>query len=237
MKKILFFFILGSGFFNAQILERYPKDQEDYEGGNIQFYKDFHKILIEKKLKPCDDKNEMFSFKLVVYPDHTIKYVKEEDSEAIEKNKCTHDLSREVAKYLKGWKPAEVNGQKVASQTSFWIIPNELFGELPEGYDPANDYKMPEYEGGINNFRKQVAKTVDLSRFKFKSTIRIQVKFIVNEDGEMRDIELEESSGLSEFDDMIIKSVAKIKNKWSPGSIHGKPVRSHFRLPITFKLD
>lgn len=237
MKKILLFFLLSSGFFNAQILERYPKDQGDYLGGNVQFYKDFHKILEEKKLKPCEDQNEMYSLKLVVYPDHTIKYVKEENSEALEKNKCSHDLSREVAKYLKGWKPAEVEGQKVAAQTSFWIIPNELFGELPDGYDPAKDYKMPEYEGGINNFRKKVAKSVDLSRFNFKSTVKIQVKFIINSDGEMSDVQLEEPSGLEEFDKMILKSVAKIKNKWTPASIHDRPIKSHFRLPITFQVN
>ncbi|WP_262149979.1 energy transducer TonB [Chryseobacterium foetidum] len=236
MKKIVLFFVLTGGFFNAQILEKYPKDQEDYEGGNIQFYKDFHRVLTEKNLKPCEDKNEMYSFKLVVYPDSTIKYVKEENEEALEKNKCTHDLSREVAKHLKGWKPAEVDGQKVASQTSFWIIPDELFKELPEGYDPAKDYKITEYEGGINNFRKKVAKSVDLSKFNFKSTVRIHVKFIINTDGEMSDIKLEESSGLKEFDDMIIESVAKVKNKWTPANIHGRPVRSQFRLPLTISL-
>lgn len=236
MKKIVLFFIFGVGFFNAQILERYPKDQDDYHGGNVQFYKDFHKILVDKELKPCEDKNEIYSFKVVVYPDHTIKYVKEENTEALEKNKCTHNLSREVAKYLKGWKPAEVDGLKVAAQTSFWIIPNELFGEVPDGYDPAKDYKMPEYEGGINNFRKKVAKSVDLSQFNFKRTVKIQVKFSINSDGEMSDIQLEKASGLKEFDEMILKSVAKIKNKWTPASIHDMPIRSHFRLPITFEV-
>ncbi|KQS89945.1 TonB C-terminal domain-containing protein [Chryseobacterium sp. Leaf394] len=236
MKKIVLFFILTSSFSIAQILDRYPKDQDDYHGGNIQFYKDYHKVLKEKNLKPCEDKNEMYSFKLVVYPDSTVKYVKEENEEALNRNKCTHDLSREVAKYLKGWKPAEVDGQKVAAQTSFWIIPDELFGELPEGYDPAKDYKMPEYDGGINNFRKKVAKSVDLSRFKFKSTVRLQVRFIIDMAGEMSDIQLEQSSGLKEFDDMIVKSVAQVKNKWTPGNIHGRPVKSHFRLPLTISL-
>ena len=236
MKKIVLFFVLTSGFSSAQILDRYPKDQDDYHGGNIQFYKDYHKVLKEKNLKPCEDKNEMYSFKLVVYPDSTVKYVMEENEEALNRNKCTHDLSREVAKYLNGWKPAEVDGQKVAAQTSFWIIPDELFGELSEGYDPAKDYKMPEYDGGINNFRKKVAKSVDLSRFKFKSTVRLQVRFIIGIDGAMSDIQLEQSSGLKEFDDMIVKSVAQVKNKWTPASIHGRPVRSHFRLPLTISL-
>ena len=236
MRKILLFSIVTGGFFDAQILEKYPKGQEDYNGGNIQFYKDFHKVLKEKKLIPCENKNEIYSFKLVVYPDSTIKYVKDENDETLNKNKCTHDLSREAVKYLEGWKPAVINGQKIASQTSFWIIPDELFDELPEGYDPAKDYKMPEYDGGIDTFRKKVARSVDLSRFKFKSTVKVQVRFIINTDGEMSDVKLEESSGLQEFDDMIIKSIAQVKNKWTPAHIHTKPVRSYFRLPLTIGL-
>lgn len=34
--------------FGAQILERYPSGQDDYVGGNAQFYEDFHTIVKEK---------------------------------------------------------------------------------------------------------------------------------------------------------------------------------------------
>ena len=237
MRKMFLFSILASGLFNAQILEYYPKGQDDYKGGNVQFYKDFHKILVEKNLKPCDNNKESYSFQVVVYPDDTIKYVKEENEEYLSKNKCAYDLSREVAKYLKGWKSAEVDGKKVAARTSFWIIPDELFRELKEGYDPVKDYKMPEYEGGINNFRQKVANSIDLSRFKLNGMLKVQVIFVVNLDGKISEVQLDESSGLKEFDDMIIKSISKIKNKWTPGSIHEIPVRSRFRLPLAFRLE
>ena len=205
MRKMFLFSILASGLFNAQILEYYPKGQQDYEGGNIQFYKDFHQILIDKKLKPCENKKEMYSFKVVVYPEKTIKFVKEEDEEFLNKNKCAYDLSREVAKYLKGWKPAVVDGKKVAAMTNFWIIPDELFLKQKEGYDPAEDFILPNYKGGINNFRKKVVSSIDLSRFKLDGVLKLQVKFIINQDGTMSDVQLEESSGLKEFDDMVKK--------------------------------
>ena len=237
MKKITILFLFLFGIIDAQILEQYPSNQTDYVGGNVQFYKDFNKILKEKKLQPCENKNENFSFKIVVYPDNTIKYVKEDDSSVLEKNKCAFDLTREVAKYLKGWNPAIVDGKKVAALTSFWIFPNELFGELKDGYNPVNDLEMAMYDGGINNFRKKVFQSINLSRYTFNGTFRLEVTFIIERDGKMSDVILAQSTGLKEFDEMVIDGISRIKNKWKPANIHGIPVRSRFRLPLAFSMD
>ena len=234
---IFILFILYSNSFAQDIYEQYPAGQTDYIGGNVQFYKDFHQVLIDKKMQPCENKNEAFSFRIVVYPDKKIKYVKSEDSESLEKNKCAFELTKEVAKYLTGWNPAIVDGNKVAAVTSFWIIPHELFQELPQGYDPINDMEMATYEGGINNFRKKVFQSIDLSRFTFTGTFRLEVTFIVETDGKMSDVQLAQSTGLKAFDDMVIKSISQIRNKWTPGSIHGIPVRYRFRLPLAFTMD
>ncbi|MCW4451526.1 energy transducer TonB [Kaistella sp. BT6-1-3] len=234
---IFILFILYSNSFAQDIYEQYPAGQTDYIGGNVQFYKDFHQVLKDKKLQPCENKNEAFSFRIVVYPDKKIKYVKSEDAESLEKNKCAFELTKEVAKYLTGWNPAVVDGNKVAALTSFWIIPHELFQELPQGYDPINDMEMATYEGGINNFRKKVFQSIDLSRFTFTGTFRLEVTFIVETDGKMSDVQLAQSTGLKAFDDMVIKSISQIRNKWTPGNIHGIPVRYRFRLPLAFKMD
>lgn len=237
MKYFYALVFIFPSFFYTQILEHYPKGQTDYVGGNVQFYKDFHQVLKDKKPQPCENKKEAFSFRIVVYPDKKIKYVKSEDSESLEKNKCAFELTKEVAKYLTGWNPAIVDGNKVAAVTSFWIIPHELFQELPQGYDPVNDMEMATYEGGINNFRKKVFQSIDLSRFTFTGTFRLEVTFIVETDGKMSDVQLAQSTGLKAFDDMVIKSISQIRNKWTPGNIHGIPVRYRFRLPLAFKMD
>ena len=228
---------LYSTAFSQDIYDKYPTGQTDYVGGNVQFYKDFHQVLIDKKLQPCENKNEAFSFRIVVYPDKKIKYVKSEDSESLEKNKCAFELTKEVAKYLTGWNPAVVDGNKVAALTSFWIIPHELFQDLKEGYDPVNDMEMATYEGGINNFRKKVFQSIDLSRFTFTGTFRLTVTFVVETDGKISNVKLAESSGLKAFDDMVVKSISQIRNKWTPGNIHGIPVRYHFKLPLAFTMD
>ena len=235
MTKYLLFLFTSSILFSQNILEHYPPNQNDYVGGNIQFYKDFQQVLQDKKLQPCADKNENLSFQIVVYPDRTIKYVKSIEPE-VEKYKCTFELSKEVAKYLKGWNPAELEGKKIAAITSFLIIPNELFSDLKEGYDPVQDMKLATYEGGIQSFRKKVFNSVDLSRFNFTGTFRLELTFMIENNGEMSNIELDQSSGLKEFDDMVVRSISRIKNKWTPASIHGIPLRSKFRLPLAFSM-
>ena len=233
MQKYLLFLFCSSLIFSQTIHEQYPDNQTDYIGGNVQFYKDFQQVLKDQKLEPCADKNENLNFRLVIYPDKTIKYVKSEDP-IVETYKGTFELSKQVVKHLKGWKPAEVNGQKVAAATTFLIIPNELFGDLPEGYDPVNDLEMSMYEGGIQKFRKKVFQGIDISGYNFTGTFRMEATFYIERDGSMSNIELAQSSGLKVFDDMLITSLSKIKNKWKPGTIHGIPVRYKFRLPIAF---
>ncbi len=233
MQKYLLFLLCGSSMFSQTIHEKYPDNQTDYIGGNVQFYKDFQQVLKDKNLEPCADKAENLHFRLVVYPDKSIKYVKSEDP-TVETYKCTFELSKQVVKYLKGWNPAEVNGEKVAAATTFLIIPSELFGEIKEGYDPINDLEMAMYEGGIQKFRKKVFQGIDISGYNFTGTFRMEATFYIERDGSMSNIELAQSSGLKVFDDMIITSLSKIKNKWKPGTIHGIPVRYKFRLPIAF---
>lgn len=233
MQKYILFLFCSTLIFSQTIYEKYPDNQTDYIGGNVQFYKDFQQILKDKNMEPCTDKAENLHFRLVIFPDKSVKYVKPEDS--IQENyKCTFELSKQVVKHLKGWNPAEIDGKKVAAATTFLIIPHELFSDLKEGYDPVNDLEMAVYEGGIQKFRKKVFQGIDISGYNFTGTFRMEATFYIERDGTMSNIELAQSSGLKVFDDMLITSLSKIKNKWKPGTVHGIPVRYKFRLPIAF---
>jgi hypothetical protein len=83
MKKILLLLYLDLYFCTAKrktapaIYDKYPKGQSDYNGGNIQFYKELHQLIVDKKIQACESKTELYSVKFVVYPDATIKFVKE----------------------------------------------------------------------------------------------------------------------------------------------------------------
>lgn len=236
MKKLVLAFCFINSFCHAQF-DYFPLDQSSYNEGIQNYYKDFHKIVIEKDLKPCINKDEMYNFKVLIAPDATIKFVKDTDEKDVFDNKCAFDLAREVAKYQTGWKPAIINGEKKAAIAHFIIFPDDLFEKYKEGYDASQAYVLPDYEGGINEFRKKVSNTIDLSKFNWKGKFGVVTKFVVEKDGTLSNIILEESSGLKEFDEMVVRSIKKIKNKWTPGKIHSTPIRSHMRFPLSFSME
>ncbi|SEG02319.1 TonB family C-terminal domain-containing protein [Halpernia humi] len=239
MKKIsaLFFIFISILSFSQDVLEKYPEGQDAYNGGVLQLYKEINQILIAKNLKPCENKSEYYALHVLVFPDNSIKYVKDENPDNATKNKCSFDLAREVAKYLHGWQAATVDHKKVIAQTSYYIIPSQLFGNYTEGYYPFRDFTEASYEGGMNKFRKKVFQNIDLSRFTFDGTFRLVVTFTVEADGKMSNVLLAESSGLQEFDDMVIKSIKSIRNKWTPAKSQDVPIASKFRLPLVFQTN
>lgn len=214
----------------------YPREQDAYIGGQEQFYKDFHQILIDKKLKPCENKNEVYYMKILVNEDASIKYVKDHtNTEMAAKNKCAYDLGLHVAGYLKKWNPVVIDGIKKQAVAGFFIIPDALFENYKEGYipqaDPASFQNMPD---GINKFRGEVVKRIDLTGYKWDKGFQLVVDFVVNAEGNISDIHLEQSSGVKEFDNRIIDGIKSIRKKWSPAKVGGIPVSYRFRLPLSF---
>ena len=65
---------------------------------------------------------------------------------------------------------------------------------------------------------------------------RTFVKFVVNEDGSISDIQLLRNS--AEFKDLDEEAIRVVKSmpNWEPGKIEGKPVKVYFNLPIVFKF-
>ena len=65
---------------------------------------------------------------------------------------------------------------------------------------------------------------------------RTFVKFVVNEDGAISDIQLlRKSAEFKDLDEEAIRVVKSMPN-WEPGKIEGKPVKVYFNLPIVFKF-
>ncbi|MEH7890170.1 energy transducer TonB [Elizabethkingia meningoseptica] len=237
MKKLLFFTLLRSLFFAQQktpdVYENYPKGQNDYNGGNVQFYKELHELIVDKKIQPCENKDELYLAKFIVYPDATIKLVEEK----IEEDKCAYNLIKELAIYLKGWKPAEVEGKKVSAVTKILIFPDALFDKYSNGYDVLNYMSPPNYKGGINKFRVDFMSNVSSRISSVSGGGKVLVAFDVNEKGEIENIRLDEKSGNTSFDDMIINSIRMIRGKWSPGMVHGVPVKNKFQFPVNLNIN
>ncbi len=118
MKNLYLLTILICSFYKAQY-DYFPKDQSPYVNGIENYYKDFHKILVEKNIKTCSNIDELYNFKVLINPDSTVKYVKETDEKDLQENKCAHDLAREVAKYQPGWNPAKLHDKPIRSHMKF----------------------------------------------------------------------------------------------------------------------
>ncbi|HCA09000.1 MAG TPA: hypothetical protein DEO71_17645 [Chryseobacterium sp.] len=212
----------------------YPKGMDSYDGGEVQFYRDFHQILIDKRLKPCKDKNELYNLKLVVYEDASVKYGID-NSSAASNNKCAFELGVKVLEYMNKWKPAVINGIKKPAVTSFLISPDIMFNRYKDGYTTQDIATILEMPGGMGRFRAEVARQIDISDFVWNTPFKLVVTFAVSNEGEMENVQLKESSGNSEFDQRILDGIKRMrKKKWTPAKRNGEPVESFYTLPLNF---
>lgn len=239
MKTKLFFalfFIFNLSLIQSQtqILQKYPKNQIPYKGGYVGYYKDFHDIVIEKKLLPCNNAQEMYQFSILITPDAEVKFIKDFNEKGVQQNKCTYDLAREVAKHQKGWIPATVNNFKQNAIATFVIYPDDIFTRYTEGYTP--DLILPVYnenkEKNKDIFWKELKNNLDLKRFDWNNTFSVDVDFTITKEGKLEDIFLSKPTGLAEFDQMITYGFKRMKKKWTPASINGLPIDYRIKFTI-----
>ena len=76
-----------------------------------------------------------------------------------------------------------------------------------------------------------------MNRFSFNGVFKLAVTFKIDTDGKMSDIKLTESSGLPEFDEMVLSGIKSIRNKWTPAKIGNIALASRFRLPLNFQSE
>lgn len=241
IKKTLFLLltILSLKMFGQEVasdLYYYPHDQQPYQGGDAQFYKDFHQILIDNNLKPCENKDEVYYIRVLIKEDASIKYVKDDtNKELAENSKCAYNLGYQVVKHMNKWNPAMIDGVKKQAVAGFLIKPNDLFGNDEENYAPKEEPALFENRSdGISRFRNEVVKKINLNGFQWKEGFKLVMMFVVDTDGTIADIKFEQSSGVPEFDERIVRGIKSIKKKWKPATIGGIPVKYRFRLPLAF---
>lgn len=236
MKNKLFFSFLFCAFLliNAQNdYPRFPKDQHSYLGGDKVFFKDFHKILIEKNLKPCENKKEHPVISFLIKSENSVEVLNLDDAK-LQENKCTFELTKEVVKYMDKWIPAKIDGKETPAIKKFFICPDDLFENYKDGYIDAENTDFD-----ANLFRKEVVKNIDLSRVRFNGTLTTITKFRVNIEGKIDDVKIEKSSGSQKLDEIILKAIEKTTAtlQYKPGIYLGKPINLYFRVPFSASLN
>lgn len=234
--KILITFVLVvfNVLINAQ--EQYPKfpqDQHSYLGGDKQFFKEFHNILIDKKFKPCENKGEHPVISFLIKTDGSAEIVNVDD-EKLEQNKCTFALTTEVIKYISNWIPAKIDGKETPAVKKYFIAPDDLFDKFKDGYIDAENTDFDK-----ELFIKEVTKNINLSKIDYKGKLTVIIKFKINTEGNIDQIMVEKSSDSKKFDDAVIDAVQKSKDKIhsNPGIFLGKPINLYFRIPFSVSLN
>lgn len=121
-------------------------------------------------------------------------------------------------------KPTEVSALEVSSEQKS----EEIYVKVE---------KKAEFTGGkvalIDFLRKNVSYPVEAMSNGIQGTVI--VAFIVNKDGSIGDVEVVRS--IDPLLDAEAVRVVKAMPNWAPARNQDKPVRSKFRLPISFKLN
>lgn len=228
--------LLMTSLASGQEVKWYPKGQECYHGGEKQFYKDFQKVLLEQNLKPCENKEEIFSAVVQVNPDGTMLFEVKEEGTEVESNRCTVELTKAVFKHLKGWIPAEIDGEKITAKTRFYIVPNDMFANYKEGYVP--NLKKVEPKGGYIKFGKAINRNIDTRAYSGLGLVKMRLSFVVERDGSVNRVEVQKSSFSESFDKEVINAVMEAsKNGWIPATVSGIPIRVRAHLPLTFNFE
>ncbi|WP_367865189.1 TonB family protein [Pedobacter sp. WC2423] len=128
---------------------------------------------------------------------------------------------------LKGYKPLKL------------ITITGYNSKVPEN-DPAKVYdfvsitKQPDFPGGITMFYAYLRKNVKYPAEALKNNIqgKVFVSFIVEKDGKLNDIKVEQGLGGGTDEEAV--RLLKESPKWTPGYQDRTPVRVKYNLPISF---
>ena len=98
--------------------------------------------------------------------------------------------------------------------------------------------ERPEFPGGdraLSHYLKQNIRYPKASHDN-NSQGRVDVRFVINTDGTIQDVEVVKSSGDYFLDKEAVRLV-KSMPKWKPGRINAKPVCVKYVLPVNFRLQ
>ncbi|MUV02750.1 regulatory sensor-transducer, BlaR1/MecR1 family protein [Flavobacterium rakeshii] len=94
---------------------------------------------------------------------------------------------------------------------------------------------QPEYPGGMPQFYNYINENFTIPDVKENKTLKIYISFVVEKDGSMSNIKVLRDPGYGAGEEAI-RVLKSVPEKWMPGEMDGKSVRSSFTLPITINI-
>lgn len=92
--------------------------------------------------------------------------------------------------------------------------------------------KMPQFPGGEEAMMKWVISHIDLPRYAESLNGTVLVNFVINESGEVTNVELAKGFH-TDYNQAAIAAIQQMPN-WTPGEQAGKPVKVRYNIPIRF---
>ncbi|WBV55062.1 hypothetical protein PFY10_12520 [Chryseobacterium daecheongense] len=236
MKKFLFFLsitICNLFYCQQEVLESYPAGQFFYIGGPNALHKQMIQIVKDKSLMLCPKTDEVYTMKILVNPDASIKYVKDFDTLNIEKNKCAFNFGRKLVPYLKNWKSAKEGDKFVGAIITLKIDPFFLYYSKDDVKD--NVSTQPIFKKGMDVFSSEVIEIFQ-QRIKRNEDRNSSFTFVINEKGIIEDVNIE--GDYSEEDKrQLISDIKRIKGTWIPATFNGIPIKRKLRQPLIQKFE
>lgn len=234
-KFFLFILLVVSEISNAQVLYEYPKGQEFYKGGHQKFYNEIQTFVVKNNMKPCE-KTEALFMRFIVYPDNKVKYVADDDTKAVESNKCIKNKALEVIKHTNDWQPAELDGKKTPAMFFVLFSDDLLFNrQIEESNYVEPVYMYKDKESSIMKFRENFIKCFDVNGYRANEDYSFVINFDVDTNGDATFFYIENQSNLSQFNEMVVKCASNTKKSyWKPALFKGVPVKQFFKFPIRF---
>ena len=176
-----------------------------------------------------------------------VKYIVEKDGRitdveilASSGNKQLDKEAVRVIKKMPRWIPATQDNAPVRSVFALPVIFN-----LDEYATPVDNDKdvllvaehLPEYPGGVPALLAYLKNEIHYPKKCWKAGIEgiSIVTFVVRNNGKIKDVRIQHSSGNKLLDKEAIRVIKKMP-KWEPGMHEGKNVNVMFTLPIKFRL-
>ena len=96
---------------------------------------------------------------------------------------------------------------------------------------------MPEFPGGSKALAQFLGRNIRYPQNAIDNGTegKLIVKFVVCEDGSLCNEEFQ--NRLGDGCEQEVLRVLRLMPPWKPGLVDGKPVKTFFRLPVTFKFD
>lgn len=95
-----------------------------------------------------------------------------------------------------------------------------------------------EFQGGMQELKNFIQTNLKYPQTARKLSLggKAFLKFVVNEDGTISNVEIIKGTGNNEMDNEAIR-VVQLMPKWKPASMTGRNVKCYFNLPLSFSMD